>query len=191
GRPRELAPELGERRSVVRLVHVRQRHRLAPVSLADALVVREGDTDARHGAGVAGFDDDVDGVGGDATNAFLAVSRIPRHAILEPLRRSWELPGACRLVWVDVVPEPFPGTLDASGVHVYLDEPVDGVNGRVPIPQPRDVVRDPIGVIAGFVEPDQSAKLRGHLLRRVRNGGLEMLHDPADVLVVFAADPVD
>ena len=76
-RPRELAAELGRRRLVVGLVDVRQRHRLAAVLLADRLIVRQVDADRRDRARVAGLDDDVDGVGGDALDARLAVLRDP------------------------------------------------------------------------------------------------------------------
>ena len=136
-RPRELAAELRQRRLVVRLVDVRQRHRLAAVLLADRLVVRQVDADRRDRPRVAGLDHDVDGVGGDALDALLAVLRIPRHAVLEPLRLVRERLDLRGLLAVDVEDERFPRALDAARVQVDLDEAVDRVDRRRPCPAPR------------------------------------------------------
>ena len=107
-RPRELAAHRARRRLVVGLVDVGQRHRLAAVLLADRLIVRQVDADRRHRAGIAGLDDDVDGVGDDALDVGLAVLRVPRHVVLEPLRVVGELLDALRLLLVDVEDERLP-----------------------------------------------------------------------------------
>ena len=60
-----------------------------------------------------------------------------------------------RLGFVNVADDSLPGAFDAARVHVDLDEAVDGVDGRILIAHPRDVVRDPIGVLSGFVEPNE------------------------------------
>ena len=75
--PGELAPELGRRGPIVRLVDVRERHRLAAVLLADRLIVRQVDADRRDRARVAGLDHDVDGIGRDAADALLSCSDRP------------------------------------------------------------------------------------------------------------------
>ena len=62
-----------------------------------------------------------------------------------------------RLLLVDVADDALPGALDAARVQVDLDESVDGVDGRVLIAHPGDVVRDAVGVLAGLVEANQRA----------------------------------
>ena len=61
-------------------------------------------------------------------------------------------------VLVDVTDDAFPRALDAAGIHVDLDEAVDGVDRRLLIAHPGDVVGDAIGVLARFVELDQRAE---------------------------------
>ena len=168
-RPRELAAELGQRRLVVGLVDVRQRHRLAAVALADRLIVRQVDADRRDRPRVAGFDDDVDGVGGDAVDALLAVLRIPRHAILEPLRVLGDLLDLRRLLAVDVEDQRFPRALDAARVEVDLDEAVDRVDRRRLVLHPGDVVRLAVRVVAGLVERDR-ARAAPRAIGSVANG---------------------
>ena len=128
GRPRKLAAHRPRRRLVVGLVDVGEGHRLAAVLLADRLVVGQVDADGRDRAGVAGLDDHVDRVGDNALDARLAVLRIPRHAILEPLRVGGERLDALRLFLVDVEDQAFPAALDAARIEVDLDEAVDGVD---------------------------------------------------------------
>src|SRR6185503_9536247 len=139
-RPRELAAHRWRRRLVIRLVDVRQRNRLAAVLLADALIVRQVDADRRYRTGVAGLDDHVDGVGDDAGDVRLAVLRVPRHSILEPLGVCRERPDPGGLLGVDVEDYALPRPLDAPGIHVDLDEAVDRVNRRILVLHPRDVV---------------------------------------------------
>src|SRR6185312_5914261 len=109
------------------------------------------DADGRHRTGVAGFTHDVDGVRGDAFDALLAELRIPGHVVLEPLRVRGDLLDLGRLLAVDVEDERFPRALDAARVLVHLDEAVDRVDGRVLVLHPRDVVRLPVGGVAGSV----------------------------------------
>ena len=190
-RPRELAAHRPRRRSIVGLVDVRQRHRLAAVLLADLLVVRQVDADRRHGAGVAGFDHHVDGVGDNALDAGLAVLRLPRHAILEPLRVGGDGLDALRLVLVDVEDQPFPRALHAARIEVDLDEAVDGVDRRVLVLHPRDVVGLAIGFRAGAIELDQRVERLGHRRFGERLRGLEVLDDLGDVAAVLLVDTVD
>ena len=63
-----------------------ERHRLAAVLLANALIVRQVDADRRHRPRVAGFDDHFDRARGDAAAPSACGTADPRHAILEPLR---------------------------------------------------------------------------------------------------------
>ena len=173
------------------LDHVRQRDRLAAVLLADRLVVGEVDSDRRDRAAVAGLDHDLDRVGGDPADVGLAIARVPGHVVLEPLRLGRELLDAPGLRGVDVGDDGFPRALDAARVHVDLDEPVDGIDRRVLVADPGDVVRLAVGDGAGLVERDQglerlAARLGGDLRR-----GLQVADDPADLGAVLAVGPVD
>ena len=96
--PHELRPHRGRRRAVAGFTHVRQRDRLAAVLLADLLIVRQVDPDRRDRSRVAGLDDDVDGVGDDPLDVRLAVLRVPRHMVFEPLRVFRERVDARRLL---------------------------------------------------------------------------------------------
>ena len=99
GAPGELAAELRQRRLVVGLVGVRQRHGLAAVTLADRLVVRQVDADRRDRARIAGLDHDVDGVGGHAAHALLLVLRRPTASgprTTAPRRRACGCPRSSR-----------------------------------------------------------------------------------------------
>ena len=176
-RPGELGAEFRQRRLVVRLADVRQRHRLAAVLLADGLIVGQVDADGRHGTRVARFDHHVDGVGGDALDALLPVLRIPRHPIFEPLGVGGELLDRRRLVLVDVEDERFPRALDAPRIEIHLGEAVVRIDRRRFIAHPRDVVRPPILRVAGLIKGDQRTKRLGHRLGGERNRGLEVLDD--------------
>ena len=78
--------------------------------------------------------DDVDRVGDDAGDVGLAVLRVIRHVVFEPLRVVGELLDALGLLPVHVEDDAFPRALDAARIEVDLDEPVDGVDGRRPCP---------------------------------------------------------
>ena len=191
--PGELRTVGGRPREVVGLDHVRQRHRLAAVLLPDGLVVRQVDADRRDRPGVADLDDHVDGVGGDAAHPRLAVARIPRHVVLEPLRVLGQGPDRLRLLAVDVVDERLPRALGAPRVHVDLGEPVDGVDRRRPIGDPGDVVGAPVRRLAGAVPGDQRLERLGHRLGRERNRRLQVPDDLGELPRVAAAavDAVD
>ena len=96
-----------------------------------------------------------------------------------------------RLRLVDVTDNAFPRALDTAGIHVDLDEAVDGVYRRLLIADPGDVVGNSIGVLARFVELDQRAERFAHRRRRKRQRGAQMTDDPPDLPVVTAANPVD
>ena len=190
-RPGELAAERRRCRSVVGLVHVRERDRLAAVLLADVLIVRQVDADRRDRPGVAGLDDDVDGVGGDAADALLLVLVGPGHAVLEPLGVGGDLPDLLGLFPVHEVDERFPRPLVTARIHVDLDEPVDRVHRRVLVLDPGHVVGDAIGLFTGAVELHQRADRLLHRRGRVGDCRLEVPDDRADLLVVTSADAVD
>ena len=190
-RPRELAPELGGRRSIVGLVDVRERHRLAAELLANRLVVRQVDADRGDRSGVAGLDDDVDGVGGDAGDAGLAIAGVPRHPILEPLGVGCELADLGGLDRIDVEDERLPRALHPARVHVDFDEAVDGVDRRGLVFDPGDVVGGPIAGLAGAIELDQRRQRPGHRLGGVWQRRLEVRDDVLDLRVVAAADAID
>ena len=86
-----LAITVGQR-ALVGLEHVRQRHRLTAVLFADALIVRQVDADRRNRAGIAGLDHHVDRFCRHALDVRLAITRIDRQVILEPLRVFGERP---------------------------------------------------------------------------------------------------
>ncbi len=114
---------------------------------------------------------------------------VPRHAILEPLRVGGEGLDALRLFLVDVEHQAFPAALDAARIEVDLDEAVDGVDRRVLVLHPRDVVGLAIGFLAGAIELDQRVERLRHRRFGERLGGLEMLDDLGDVVAVPAVDP--
>ena len=116
---------------------------------------------------------------------------VPRHAVLEPLRVVGQLPDAARLLLVHVEHEPFPRALGAARVEVDLDEPVDGVDGRILVLHPRDVVLRAVGVLTGPIPLDQRAQRIGHRLGRKRDRRLEVADDVADLGRVAAVDLVD
>ncbi len=166
--PREFDPHRLGRRALVRIAHVGERDRLAAVLFADRLIVGQIDTNRGQRPRVARFDDDLDCACRDAGDVRLAETRLPRHAILEPLCVGGECLNVARLRLVDVTDDSFPRALDAARVHVDLDEAVDGVNGRLLVAHPRDVVGDSIGILARFVELDQRAEGFAHRRRRKR-----------------------
>ena len=98
----------------------------------------------------------------------------------------------CRgLVLVDVGDRGFPRPFAAAGVHVDLDEAVDGVDRRLAIGDPGDVVGAAILDLARPVEAHQGLQRGSHRGRGVRDRVLEVADDAADGRVVAAADPVD
>ena len=105
----------------------------------------------------------------------LAVLRIPRHVVFEPLRVRGDRLDLRRLLAVDVEDERFPRALDAARVEVDLDEAVDRVDRRRLVLHPGDVVRLAVGVFAGPVERDQRAQRPRHRLGRERNRRFEVL----------------
>ena len=189
--PHELGPHRGRRRAVACFTHVRQRDRLAAVLLADLLIVRQVDPHGRHGPRVAGLDDDVDGVGHDAFDVRLAVLRVPRHTVFEPLRVFSELVDARRLFPVHVEDKPLPPGLDPAWIEIDLDEAVDGVDGRALVLHPGDVVLRTVGVLSRAVPLDERAERVRHRLGGKWNGGLEVLDDPGDLRPITAVDAID
>ena len=166
-RPRELAAGTPAGRLVVRLVDVRERHGLAAVLLADRLVVRQVDADRRHRTGVAGFDR-------PRRSRWRRRRWTPcfRYFGSHGIRSSNHCAAAASLripsvfSRIDVVDQRLPRALDAAGVHVDLDEAVDRIDGRRLVLDPRDVVRDAVGGLAGLIEPDQRAQRVRHRLGR-------------------------
>ena len=190
-RPRELLPVAPGPGQLVGLVHVRQRDRLAAVLLAHRLVVGQVDADGRQRAGVAGLDDHVDGVGGDAGHARLAVAGVPGHPVLEPLGVLGQRPDGARLLRVDVEDQRLPRALGPAGVHVHLGEAVDGVDRRALVLDPGDVVGPLVDRRPRPVVGDVGAQRLRHGFARVGNRRLQMAHDLGDLVAVPAADLVD
>ena len=188
-RPRELAAEFDRRRAVVGIVHVRERHGLAPELLADILSVGQVDADRRDRARVAGLHDHVDGIRGNTRDTLLAVFRVPRHPVLEPLRVSRELADLGRLFRVHVVDQRLPRALHPAGIHVDLDESVNRIDRRRLVLNPGDVVRRAIGSFAGLIELHEGFQRFRHRLGRKRHGSFEMADDRADLRVVPSRRP--
>ena len=190
GRPGELGPEALRSRPVVRLHDVREQDRFAPVLLADLLVVRQVDPDRRDRTRLAHFDDHVDRVGGDATNAFFPIARIPGHAVLEPLGvlgQRLDRPG---LALVDVEHQRLPRALDPARVHVHLDKAVDRVDRGVLVLDPGHVVGATVGRLACPVEPDERTERRGHRLGGEWHRRFQVCHDLRYLWPVLPVDPV-
>ena len=92
---------------------------------------------------------------------------------------------------VDVEDQRLPRPLGPAGVHVHLGEAVDGVDRRVLIGDPRDVVRPLVDRRPRPVVGDVGAQRLGHRLARVGYGRLEVADDLGDLVAVLAADLVD
>ena len=190
-RPGELGPERRQRRLVVGLVDVREGDGLAAVPLAHPLIVRQVDAHRCDRARIADLDDDVDRVGGDALDAGFPIGRVPRHAVLEPLRVLRQLLNFGGLLAVDVEDQALPGALHAAGVEVDLDEPVDGVHRGRLVLDPGDVVRDAVGGLAAPVERHQRPEGVGHGRRGEGDGRFEMRDDRGNLRAVASLLAVD
>ncbi len=119
------------------------------------MIVREVDADRCDRARVAGLDHHFDRARGHTCDLGLAEPGIPGHVILEPLRVRRKGTNATRLLGVHVADDPLPRAFHAARIEIHLDETVDRVNRRLLIADPGDVVRDPIGLLARFVEANQ------------------------------------
>src|SRR5262249_33280606 len=115
---------------------------------------------------------------------------IPRHSRFEPGSRLGKPAEARRLFVVDEEDERLPRALDAADVHVVLDEAVDRVDRRRRVFDPRDVVRDPILLVAGFVKPNQRSERLLHRWWRVRQRVTKMADDPRDGGAISSADSI-